>query len=62
MVADQDTPSADSQGREPGPPADAAPDGTSDPVEQLQRLAELREQGVLSEDEFTAEKRNILQS
>ena len=61
MVADQDTPSADSQGREPAP-ADAGPDEANDPVEQLQRLAELREQGVLTEDEFTAEKRNILQS
>ena len=61
MVADQDTPSADSKGREPAS-ADAAQDEANDPVEQLQRLAELREQGVLTEDEFTAEKRNILQS
>ncbi len=52
MVADQDTPSADPQGL----------DDANDPVEQLQRLAELREQGVLTEDEFIAEKRNILQS
>jgi Short C-terminal domain len=52
MVADQDMSSADSQG----------PDEANDPVEQLQRLAELREQGVLTEDEFTAEKRNILES
>lgn len=57
MVADQDTPGAGSQGGEPAP-ADAA----DDPMEQLQRLAELREQGVLTEDEFAAEKRNILQS
>ena len=61
MVADQDTPGADSQGREPTP-AGARPDETNDPVDQLQRLAELREQGVLTEDEFTAEKQNILQS
>jgi hypothetical protein len=61
MFADQDTPSADSQGREPAP-AGAGPDEANDPVEQLRRLAELREQGVLTEDEFTAEKRNILQS
>jgi hypothetical protein len=61
MFADQETPSADSQGRKPAP-AGAGPDEANDPVEQLQRLAELREQGVLTEDEFTAEKRNILQS
>jgi hypothetical protein len=61
MVADRDTPRADSQGREPAP-ADVVPDEANDPVDQLQRLAELREQGVLTEDEFTAEKRNILQS
>jgi hypothetical protein len=54
MVADEDTPSADS-------PADADPD-EADPVERLERLAELREQGVLTEDEFAAEKRNVLQS
>jgi hypothetical protein len=59
MAADRETPSADSQGREPAP---AGPDEANDPVEQLQRLAELREQGVLTEDEFIAEKRNILQS
>jgi hypothetical protein len=61
MVADRDTPSADSQGREPAP-ADVVAVEANDPVDQLQRLAELREQGVLTEDEFTAEKRNILQS
>jgi hypothetical protein len=42
--------SADSQGL----------DEVLDPVEQLLRLAELREQGILTEDEFTAEKRDIL--
>jgi len=61
MAADRETPSADSQGREPAP-ADAGRDETNDPVVRLQRLAELREQGVLTEDEFAAEKRNILQS
>lgn len=61
MLADQDPPTAEPQGEQPAP-ADAGPDETNDPVERLQRLAELREQGVLTEDEFTAEKRNILQS
>jgi hypothetical protein len=61
MFADQDGPIAGSPPDEPSP-ADAHPDEASDPVVRLQRLAELREQGLLTEDEFIAEKRNILQS
>jgi len=37
-------------------PVAAAPD----PIEQLTRLAELRDQGVLTEDEFTVQKAKIL--
>ena len=37
-------------------PIAAAPD----PIEQLTRLAELRDQGVLTEDEFTVQKAKIL--
>ncbi|HYA09167.1 MAG TPA: SHOCT domain-containing protein [Gaiellaceae bacterium] len=55
MPADENAPT-DPQGEQP------APGEAIDPVERLQRLAELREQGVLTEDEYTAEKRNILQS
>ena len=40
--------------------APAAPAAAIDPMEQLRRLAELREQGVLTEDEFSAEKQKIL--
>jgi hypothetical protein len=36
------------------------PAEASDPVDQVQGLAELREQGVLTADEFTAEKQKIL--
>ena len=61
MFADQDGPIAGSPPDEPAP-ADAHPDEASDPVVRLQRLAELREQGLLTEEEFVAEKRNILQS
>jgi hypothetical protein len=32
------------------------------PVEQLKQLAELRAQGVLSEDEFEEQKRRLLQA
>jgi hypothetical protein len=39
-------------------PAPAAPGG--DRVEQLKDLAALREQGVLTEEEFAAEKARIL--
>lgn len=38
------------------PPAEAAPD----PVAQLKELAELRDQGVLTEDEFAAQKAKLL--
>ena len=61
MFADQDGPIGGPPPDEPTP-ADEQPDEASDPVVQLQRLAELREQGLLTEEEFIAEKRNILQS
>ena len=32
----------------------------SDPIEQMHRLGELRDAGVLSADEFTAKKEDIL--
>jgi hypothetical protein len=61
MFADQEGPIAGSPPDEPEP-ADAHPDEGSDPVVRLQRLAELREQGLLTDEEFVAEKRSILQS
>ena len=39
--------------------APSAPAGV--PVEQLKQIAELRAQGVLSEDEFEQQKRRLLQ-
>jgi hypothetical protein len=43
-------------------PAPAAPAATSEPeyVGELERLAQLREQGILSEEEFEAKKKQIL--
>ena len=41
----------------PPPPAPAAP---TDPVQQLKDLAALKEQGVLTEEEFAAQKARIL--
>ena len=61
MFADQDGPIGSSPPDEPAA-ADAHPDESGDPVVQLQRLAELRDQGLLTEDEFIAEKQNIIQS
>jgi hypothetical protein len=43
----------------PPPPA-AAPAGGEDRIEQLKELANLKQQGVLTEEEFAAEKARIL--
>jgi Short C-terminal domain len=44
----------------PPPPAPAAP--AADPIEQLKDLAELKAQGILTEEEFEAQKARILGS
>jgi len=47
------------QYQEPPPaPAPSAP--PVDPVEQLRELAKLRDEGILTEEEFAAEKRKVL--
>ena len=38
-------------------PAPTPAPSTDDSVEQLKKLAELRDQGILTEDEFTAKKK-----
>jgi hypothetical protein len=43
----------------PPPPEPAAPSG-EDRIAQLKQLAELKDAGVLTEDEFAAEKAKIL--
>jgi hypothetical protein len=43
----------------PPPPAPAAP-GQADVITQLKQLAELRDQGILTDDEFAAQKAKIL--
>jgi Short C-terminal domain len=40
------------------PPAPAAPE--EDPIAQLRELAKLRDDGILTEEEFAAEKHKIL--
>jgi hypothetical protein len=42
----------------PPPPPPAAPE--SDVVEQLTKLAQLRDQGILTEQEFAAQKAKVL--
>jgi hypothetical protein len=44
------------------PPPAAAPAAGVDRVEQLKQLAALKEQGVLTDEEFAAEKARILAS
>jgi hypothetical protein len=43
-------------------PAAAPPEGGQSRVEKLKELGELKESGVLTEEEFAAEKARILQS
>ena len=40
--------------------AAAAPPAQDDTTEQLQKLAELKDQGILTQEEFDAKKRQIL--
>ena len=44
------------------PPAIAPADAAPDPIEQLKKYAALRDQGILTEEEFAAEKAKILAS
>ena len=46
------------QYQEPPPPPPPAP--APDPIEQLKELAALKQDGVLTEDEFAAQKAKIL--
>lgn len=45
----------------PHPPSHPpASEPAFDPIEQLKELGELREQGILTEEEFAAEKKKLL--
>ncbi len=44
------------------PPAPAAPAAASSPIEQLKELGELKAQGILTEEEFAAQKAKLLGS
>ena len=49
-----------SQQPEPAPAAPAASAAARDPIAQLKDLADLKAQGVLTEEEFAAQKARIL--
>jgi hypothetical protein len=59
--ADQEEEAAQQQAAAQAPPAPAAPD-TEDTIAQLKQLAELKDAGVLTEEEFAAQKAKILGS
>ena len=44
----------------PPPPPAAAPAPAADPIEQLKQLGALHEQGILTDEEFSAQKAKIL--
>jgi hypothetical protein len=60
--AAQDAPPPPQQGYDSPPPAPQQAAGAESRVEQLKDLAALKEQGVLTEEEFAAEKARILES
>ena len=51
---------ADQQAAAPPPPAEAPPE--DDKFAKLEKLAELNKQGILTDEEFAAEKAKILSS
>lgn len=57
----QDQPAPAQMEAEPQP-APAAPAPAVDPVEQLSRLADLHDRGVLTDEEFAAQKARLLGS
>jgi hypothetical protein len=54
--------SATYQEQAPPPPAPVAAAPAADPIEQLKELAQLHEQGVLTDEEFAGQKAKILGS
>jgi hypothetical protein len=44
----------------PPPPAPAPAAPAADPIEQLKELASLKDQGILTEEEFAAQKAKLL--
>ena len=64
-AADQDqdqyqAPPAPAPADEPAAPEAAAPEAESPQIEQIKQLAALKDQGILTEEEFAASKAKIL--
>jgi hypothetical protein len=53
---------AQQESQAPPEPTYAAPAPAADPIQQLKDLAALKEQGILTEEEFAAQKAKILGS
>lgn len=53
---------AQPQYAQPAPQPAAPPSGTDSMIEQLRQLGELRDQGILTDDEFAAQKAKLLAS
>ena len=58
IAADRQAAYDEETGTAPPPQASAPP--AADPLEQLEKLGRLREQGVLTDEEFAAQKAKIL--
>jgi hypothetical protein len=56
----QDLEAQQYQQQAPPPPVAAAPAAETDYTEELAQLAKLHEQGILTDDEFAAKKKEIL--
>ena len=50
------------QEQQPAAPAAAPAAPAADPIQQLKDLAELKDQGILTEEEFAAQKAKVLAS
>jgi Short C-terminal domain len=60
--AAQDTAAYEPPPQQYAPPPAPAAGGGSNPIEQLKELAALKDQGILTEQEFAAQKAKILAS
>jgi hypothetical protein len=58
--AQQEGPQAEAQPAAPAPPPPTASAGEDSLIDQLKQLGELKDQGILSEEEFAAQKAKLL--